>query len=81
MLINNPSGSVININAINNGNWLIMQFIKDKNNVRWNQTGKLTTDPTLDFFNKKLNAQFLNKKFGKLFQKSMISKASKIETL
>ena len=79
--MNNPSGSVININAINNGNWLIMQFIKDKNNVRWNQTGKLTTDPTLDFFNKKLNAQFLNKKFGKLFQKSMISKASKIETL
>ena len=48
--MNNPSGSVININAINNGNWLIMQFIKDKNNVRWNQTGKLTTDPTLDFF-------------------------------
>ena len=79
--MNNPSGSVININAINNGNWLIMQFIKDKNNVRWNQTGKLTTDPTLDFFNKKLNAQFLNKKFGKVFQKSMISKASKIETL
>ena len=79
--MNNPSGSVININAINNGNWLIMQFIKDKNNVRWNQTGKLTTDPTLDFFNKKLNAQFLNKKFGKLFQKYMISKASKIETL
>ena len=79
--MNNPSGSVININAINNGNWLIMQFIKDKNNVRWNQTGKLTTDPTLDFFNKKLNAEFLNKKFGKLFQKSMISKASKIETL
>ena len=79
--MNNPSSSVININAINNGNWLIMQFIKDKNNVRWNQTGKLTTDPTLDFFNKKLNAQFLNKKFGKLFQKSMISKASKIETL
>ena len=79
--MNNPSGSVININAINNGNWLIMQFIKDKNNVRWNQTGKLTTDPTLDFFNKKLNAQFLNKKFGKLFQKSMLSKASKIETL
>ena len=79
--MNNPSGSVININAINNGNWLIMQFIKDKNNVRWNQTGKLTTDPILDFFNKKLNAQFLNKKFGKLFQKSMISKASKIETL
>ena len=79
--MNNPSGSVININAINDGNWLIMQFIKDKNNVRWNQTGKLTTDPTLDFFNKKLNAQFLNKKFGKLFQKSMISKASKIETL
>ena len=77
--MNNPSSSVININAINNGNWLIMQFIKDKNNVGWNQTGKLITDPTLDFFNKKLNAQFL--KFAKHFQKSMISKASKIETL
>ena len=72
---------VININAINNGNWLIMQLIKDKNKIRWNQTGKLITDPTLDFFNKRLNVQFLNKKFGKHFQKSMISKASKIETL
>ena len=58
-----------------------MQLIKDKNKIRWNQTGKLITDPTLDFFNKRLNAQFLNKKFGKHFQKSMISKASKIETL
>ena len=79
--MNNPSSSFININAINNGNWLIMQLIKDKNKIRWNQTGKLITDPTLDFFNKRLNVQFLNKKFGKHFQKSMISKASKIETL
>ena len=58
-----------------------MQFVKDKNKIRSNQTGKLITDPTLDFFNKRLNVQFLNKKFGKHFQKSMISKASKIETL
>ena len=79
--MNNPSSSVININAINNGNWLIMQLIKDKNKIRWNQIGKFITDPTLDFFNKRLNVQFLNKKFGKHFQKSMISKASKIETL
>ena len=43
--------------------------------------GKPFTDPALDFFNKKLNFQFLNKNFGKHFQKSMISKASKIETL
>ena len=28
--MNNPLSSVININAINNGNWLIMQLIKDK---------------------------------------------------
>ena len=48
--MSNPSSSVININAINNGNWLIMQLIKDKNKIRWNQTGKLITDPTLDFF-------------------------------
>ena len=58
-----------------------MQLIKDKNKIRWNQTGKLITDPTLDFFNKRLNVQFLNKKIGKHFQKSMISKVSKIETL
>ena len=54
-----------------------MQLIKDKNKIRWNQAGKLITDPTLDFFNKRLNVQFLNKKFGKQFQKSMISKTSK----
>ena len=53
--MSNPSTSVININAINNGNWLIMQLIKDKNKIRWNQTGKLITDPTLDYFNKRLN--------------------------
>ena len=58
-----------------------MQLIKDKDEIRWNQTRKLLTDSTLDFFNKRLNVQFLNKKFGKQFQKSMISKASKIETL
>ena len=58
-----------------------MQFIKDKNKIRWNQIEKFMTDPTLDFFNKRLNVQFLNKKFGKHFQKPMISKASKIETL
>ena len=46
--MNNPSSSVININAINNGNWLIMQLIDDKNEIRWNQTEKLFTDPTLD---------------------------------
>ena len=57
-----------------------MQLIKDKNKIRWNQTEKLITDPTLDF-NKRLNVQSLNKKFGKHFQKSMILKASKIETL
>ena len=79
--MNNPSSSVININAINNENWLIMRLIKDQNKTRWNQIGKIITDPTLDFFNKRLNVQFLNKKFGKHFQKSMISKASKIETL
>ena len=56
-----------------------MQLIKDKNKIRWNQTEKLITDPTLDF-NKRLNVQSLNKKFGKHFQKSMILKASKIET-
>ena len=58
-----------------------MQLIKDKNKIRWNQTGKLITDPNSDFLNKRLNAQFLIKKFAKQFQKSMISKASKIETL
>ena len=58
-----------------------MRLIKDENKIRWNQTGKLITDPTLDFFNKRRNVQFLYKKFGKQFQKSMISKASKLETL
>ena len=58
-----------------------MQLIKDKNKIRSNQTGKLITDPTLDFFNKRLNVKFLNKKFGKLFQKSMILRPSKVETL
>ena len=58
-----------------------MQLVKDKNKIRWNQTGKLIRDPKLDFFKKRLNAQFLTKKSGKQFQKSMISKASKIETL
>ena len=57
-----------------------MQLIKDKNKVRWNQTGKLIIDPTLDF-NEKLNVRYLNQKFDKHFQKSMILKASKIETL
>ena len=57
-----------------------MQLIKDKDEIRWNQTRKLLTNSTLDFFNKRLNVQFLNKKFGKHFQKSMISKAWKIET-
>ena len=79
--MSNPSTSVININAINNGNWLIMQLIKDKYKIRWNQTGKLFADCTLDIFKKRLNVQFLNKKFGKNFQKSMISKAWKIKTL
>ena len=58
-----------------------MQFVKDKNKIRSNQTGKLITDPILDFFNKRLNVQFLNKKFGKHFQKYLISKASQIQTL
>ena len=48
--MNNPSSSVINANAINNGNWLIMKLIKDNSKIRRNQTGKLITDPTLDFF-------------------------------
>ena len=79
--MNNPLSSVINIYATNNANWLIMPLIKDKKKSRWNQTRKLITDPALDFFDKRVNVQFLNKKFGKPFQKSMISKASKIETL
>ena len=58
-----------------------MQLVKDKNKITWNQIGKFITDSTLDFLNIKLNVQFLNKKFGKHFQKPMISKASKIETL
>ena len=57
-----------------------MQLMKNKNKIRWNQTEKLIIDPTLDF-NKRLNVQLLNKKFGKRFQKSMILKASKIENL
>ena len=48
--------------------------------MRWIQTEKLIIDPNLEF-NKKLNVQSLNKKSGKHFQKSMILKASKIETL
>ena len=43
-----------------------MQFIKDKNKIRWNQTQKLVIDPSLDF-NKRLNVQSLNKKSGKHF--------------
>ena len=58
-----------------------MPLIKGKKKIRWNKTGKLITDPILEFFDKRLNVQFLNKKFGKNFQKSMISKASKIENL
>ena len=57
-----------------------MQLIKDKNKIRWNETGKLIIDPTLDF-NKRVNVQSLIKKFGKYFQKHMILNASKIETL
>ena len=49
-----------------------MQLIEDNSKIRRNQTGKLITDPTLDFFNERLNVQFLNKKFGKHFQKPMI---------
>ena len=52
--MNNPSSSVININATDNGNWLIKKLIKTKNKVRSNQTGKLITDLTLDNFNKRL---------------------------
>ena len=55
-----------------------MQLIKDKNEIRWNQTEKLIIDPTLDI-NKRLNVQSLNKKCGKHFQKFMILKASKTE--
>ena len=51
-----------------------MQLIKDKNKIRWNQTGQLITDPNLDFFNERFNIQFLNKKFDK----HLISNASKI---
>ena len=52
--MNNPSRTVVNINAINNGNSLIKQLIKGKNKIGWNQTGKLITDLTLEFFNKRL---------------------------
>ena len=48
--MNNPASSVININATDNGNWLIKKLIKDKNKIRWNQTGKLIADPTFDKF-------------------------------
>ena len=41
-----------------------MQLTKDKNKIRWNQTEKFITDHTLDLFNKRLNVQFLNKKFS-----------------
>ena len=51
-------------------------MIKDKNKIRWNQTEKLIIDPTLDF-NKRLNVQLLNTKFGKHFQKSVILNVSK----
>ena len=57
-----------------------MTLIEDKNKIRQNQREKFVTDPTLDFFNKRLNVQFLNKKFGKHFQKSVISKTTKVET-
>ena len=57
-----------------------MQLIKDKNKIRWNETRKLSIDPTLDF-NERLNVQSLNKKFEKHFQKSMTLKASTIKTL
>ena len=49
-----------------------MQLIKH-NKIRWDQTEKLIIDPFLDF-NKRLNVQSLNKKFGKYFQKTMILK-------
>ena len=57
-----------------------MRLIKLKNKIRWNQTENLILGRTLDF-NKKLNVQSLNKKFGKHFQKSIFLKASKIENL
>ena len=56
-----------------------MTLIEDKNKIRQNQREKFVTDPTLDFFNKRLNVQFLNKKFDKHFQKSMISKAETLQ--
>ena len=56
------------------------ELIKDKNKIRWNQTAKLIRDPTLDF-HKKNYVQSLNKKVREHFEKSMLSKASKIETL
>ena len=57
-----------------------MQLIKDKIKIRWSETGKPIIDPTLDF-DKRLNVQSLNKKFGKHFQKPVILKDSKIETV
>ena len=59
--MNSSSNSVIKINAINNGSWLIIHLIKDKNKIRWNQTGKIIADATLDIFNERLNGQFLSK--------------------
>ena len=44
--MNNSLSSVINIKAIKNGDWLIMQVIKDKNKIRWIEIRKLVTDPT-----------------------------------
>ena len=35
-----------------------MQLINDKNEIRWNQTGQLITDPTLDFLIKDLMFSF-----------------------
>ena len=58
-----------------------MQLIKDKNKNRWNEIGKFIKDSILDFLNKRLNVQFLSKKFGKHFQKFMISKTLIIETM
>ena len=43
-----------------------MQLSKDKNKIRWNQTGKPIIDPTLDF-NKRPIVQLLNKKFSQHF--------------
>ena len=60
--------------------YLMMQIIKDKNEIGRDQAEKPIIDPTIDF-NKRLDMQSLNKKFGKHSQKFMILKVSKIETL